>query len=267
MRGKARLARAALRPWRRCADLVVRDRDGSVFTIPSLEEPIGLHLAADGVYEPELASFLRDHLRPGGVFVDVGANIGVFTVMAARMVGPSGRVVAIEASPRVYPYLEHNVRTNGLENVRLRHCAAAHEENPGIAFYEAPASHFGMGALSPQFHATPTPVASHTLDRILAEENVGPVDLVKLDVEGFEANVFRGAHRLLTSDSPPLIVFEFVDWAEARVATGRVGDSQRVLREHGFTLWRLEDYVKNKPPLQEILTEGFGMIVAARNVP
>ena len=122
-----------------------------------------------------------------------------------------------------------------------------------------------MGSLSPQFDATPMTVPSHTLDRVLAEENVGRVDLIKLDVEGFEANVFRGAHRLLSSDRPPLIVFEFVDWAEARVATGRVGDAQRVLREYGFTLWRLEDYAKNGPPLPEILTEGSNMIVAARN--
>ena len=149
VRGKTRLARAALRPWRQCEDLVVHDRDGSVFTIPSLEEPIGLHLVADGVYEPELASFLRDHLRPGGVFVDVGANVGVFTVMAARMVGPSGRVIAIEASPRVYPYLAHNVRTNGLENVCARDCAAAHEENPGMAFYEAPAEPLRDGLAQP----------------------------------------------------------------------------------------------------------------------
>jgi FkbM family methyltransferase len=253
-----------LRPWRRRQDLVIRDREGSVFLVPSLAEPIALHLFADGVYESEVAAFLQDHLRPGGVFVDVGANIGVFTLLAARRVGPAGKVIAVEASPRVFSYLEHNVRANGLTNVSLKHTAASHQESPGVPFYDAPLDHFGMGALSPQFNAQPTPVRARKLDAILAEEKLGRVDLMKLDVEGFEADVFRGASQLLAAETPPLIVFEFLDWAKARMPNGKVGDAQRILRDCGYTLWRLDDFMKNRPPLTQVLTEGSAMLVAAR---
>ena len=262
VRGKTRLATALLRPWRRCGDIVVRARDGSEFLVPSLGEPIARHLLADGVYEPDLTAFLMHRLQPGSVFVDVGANIGVFTMVAARAVGPAGKVIAVEASPRIYSYLEHNVRANGFRNIRPRHCAASCEERANVLFYDAPADHFGMGALSPLFGSQPTPVPALKLDDLLAEEGIGRVDLIKLDVQGFEAGVFRGAHQLLTTEPRPLIVFEFVDWAEGRVPNGKPGDAQRILREYGYTLWRLEDFAANRRPLAEVVTEGFHMHVA-----
>lgn len=265
VRGKTRLARAVLKPWQEAENVVLRDRENSVFLIPSLREPMALHLLADGVFEPDVANLLREHLRPGGVFVDVGANIGIFTVMAAKRVGSSGKVIAIEPSLRVYPYLEHNVRGNDLENVVLRHCAAYSREASGLSFFEAPVHKFGMGALAPQFDAQPTTIRARPLDAIFAELGVDYVDVIKVDVEGFEADVFRGAKQLLTSRKPPLIVFEFADWAEARKPNGKVGDAQRVLLDFGYVLWGLSDFIKGRPALTGVITKDFAMIVAAKS--
>jgi FkbM family methyltransferase len=264
VRDKTRLASAVLKPWRHGENFVLHDRDGYEFLLPSLEEPMALHLLADGVHESEVAALLEDYLLPSAIFVDVGANIGAFTVMAAKSVGPAGKVIAIEASPRIYPYLEHNVRANGLDSVTLKNCAADSDEASNVAFYEAPVDHFGMGSLSPQFDAQAIAVTTRKLDTIASELGLEHVDVMKVDVEGFEAEVFRGARKLLTHDKSPLIVFEFADWAEERKPKGRIGDSQQVLLDYGYKLWRLADFTRNRPPLTQILTKGFAMIVASK---
>src|SRR4051812_38970298 len=77
---------------------------------------LGLELLR-GRYEPSLTEVVRRYLRPGGVFVDVGANEGYFSAIAARLVGPTGRVVAVEPQARLRPVLEENFRLNGVANV------------------------------------------------------------------------------------------------------------------------------------------------------
>lgn len=122
-----------------------------------------------------------------------------------------------------------------------------------------------MGALSPQFGAQPVAVTAITLDQILAEEKINHVDLLKVDVEGFEALVFQGAKRLLTGQNPPLVVFEFCDWAERRTAGIEMRSAQQILKEWDYRFWRLSDFICNRDiPLGNILVKGSEMLVAAR---
>src|SRR5918912_3961816 len=179
--GKARLARRLLGSTVATQDFALRDVNGCAYVVPSLSEPIGFHLLIDRIYEPASDQFLRKRLRLGQVFVDIGANIGVFTVPAARRVGPKGTVLAIEPAPAIADYLRRNVTLNGLANVRVKECAAFNRNVSALPFYQAPADHFGMGALAAQFHATPIQVPAHTLDHILAEEGIAQVDLIKID--------------------------------------------------------------------------------------
>ena len=109
-------------------------------------------------------------------------------------------------------------------------------------FYPAPVDHFGMGSRAPQFNATPITVPSVTLDSLVKKLNLASVDLIKIDVEGFELDVLKGAMELLSSEKPPLIVFEFCDWAEARMSTDDIGAAQRFLLDRGFQIWRASDY-------------------------
>jgi FkbM family methyltransferase len=224
-------------------------------------EPVAFHLLVDGVYEPELAHFILERLPAGGTFVDVGANVGAFTIPAVKRVGTSGIVLSVEASPGVFPYLEENIRANQTGNVRLKHCAASDCYGDGVPFYEAPADHFGMGSMAPQFNASPVLVPSRPLDHLLAEEGVTHVDVLKVDVEGFEAQVFQGARCLLTSDRPPVVVFEFCDWAEGRAAGGKVGLAQQVLQDFGYDLFQIKG--RELVPT-ELLTVGYENLVAVR---
>src|SRR5688500_12119737 len=106
--GKTRLARYLLGSCLQAKDVKLDGLSGSRFMIPSLLEPIGFYLLVDGVYEPEVINFVLNHLMSGSVFVDIGANIGVFTIPASKKVSSTGRVIAIEASPSIFPYLQQN---------------------------------------------------------------------------------------------------------------------------------------------------------------
>jgi FkbM family methyltransferase len=231
-----------------------------------LREPVGFFLLVDGVYEAEVLDFVFGRLRPGAVVVDVGANIGAFTLPVAKAVGAAGCVIAIEASPLIFSYLQRNVTLNGLSNVRPVQCAAFSYDRQTVSFYEAPIDYFGKGSLGAHYQASPVSVLTRTLDSLLSEHQVGRVDLIKLDVEGSEAAAFRGAEKLLTGDSPPVVVFEFCDWAEESVLGGQVGYAQRLLRDWGYHIWRLKDVARGKAPLTSVLTSGFEMLVAARNI-
>jgi FkbM family methyltransferase len=244
---------------------MVEGSSGVIFLTPSLCEPVGFNLLVDGVYEAEVLDFAFGLLRPGAVVIDVGANIGAFTLPVAKEIGASGCVIAIEASPRVFPYLEGNVILNALSNVRLVQCAAFNCDRQAVSFYDASIDRFGKGSLGAHYHADRVSVPTRTLDNILSEQGISRIDLIKIDVEGSEALVLHGAESLLTGDQPPVIVFEFCDWAEESVLSGQVGCAQRLLRDWGYRLWRLGDFSRGRPPLGEILTSGFEMLVALRN--
>ena len=260
-RGKARLARFLLKG--RLTGPIL-DKFGFRYEAPDLREPIAFDLAVDGVYEPETLAVILGHLSPGDVFVDIGANIGAFTLPAARTVGKTGRVLAAEASAEVFSYLLRNVAANGHSAVITLNCAIC-DSSGAIPFYPAPNEKFGMGSLGVQFSGKPIAVPAERLDTVLEQTGIEHVDVLKIDVEGFEVSVFRGAQKLLTATRPPLILFEFCDWAEARVPNGQVGDAQRVLIDYGYSLWRLTDFLHGREPLREPLQAGFTMLVAARD--
>ena len=238
LRGKSRFARSLLRSARDRTDVIVESRDGCKFMMPSLTEPIAFHCLIDGVYEPATFDVMRRFLPVGGVFLDVGANVGVYAVPASRIVGKAGCVVAIEASPRINPYLAQNISLNACDNMRQVARAATEHGATTVRFWPAPDDHFGMGALAPQFHATPVDVERDTIDNILASLKVASVDLVKIDIEGFEAMAFAGARDLL-SRRRPTVIFEFADWAEARAGLPP-GAAQRALRGLGYARYREE---------------------------
>jgi FkbM family methyltransferase len=268
MPGKARLARTLLGPSLGARDVRISGWRGIEFIAPSLRESVGFYLLVDGVYESELLGFILRKLQPeaaGAVFVDVGANIGSFTLPVAKSLGAGGRVIAIEPSPTIFPYLKRNVDLNGLSNISLAQCAASDTDLQEVPFYEAPIDNFGMGSLGAQFNGESIPVITRTLDSILSEHGVDRVTLIKVDVEGFEMGVFKGAEKLLNGPDAPLIVFEFCDWAEDRVPGGQRGNAQRVLKDYGYRIWKLHDLLRGKQPMADVLTAGFETLVAMKN--
>ena len=155
-----------------------------------------------GEWEPLETGLIAEILKPGDGFVDVGANIGYFTLLAARRVGPTGRVIAVEANPRTFRLLEANVRLNGCANVALHHVAAG--EAAGFAtLFEREAGNAGGDQVD---FTGDGKIEVKRLDALVGEQ---PVRLIKLDIEGAEAKALRGASGLLERADAPDLVFEF----------------------------------------------------------
>jgi FkbM family methyltransferase len=261
-RGKGRIARTLLSTAAREKCTLIQDRYGNPMVVPNLVEPVGFSLCLDGAYEPELVDLLRRQLNDELDFVDVGANIGSFTVALA---GAAHRVLAIEASPAVLPFLRRNVELGKHGNVVVSDCVVSAPGIDQVPFYMPPMDHFGMGSSAAQFNVEPVTLAARPLDRILDEFSGARVGALKVDVEGFEAHVFLGAASLLSSLPAPLVVFEFCDWAEDRAFPGRKGWAQQIMLDAGYALWLLPDYLRKSAPLTRPVTVGSHMIVACKS--
>lgn len=161
-----------------------------------LSEAIGRDACLIGAYEPPVTQIFTRLLRPGATVVDLGANWGYFTLMAAQLAGPGGRVLALEPDPRMFDLLERNVRLNGLTTVDAFPLAAGADfATRTLAGYAEGTGNRGtsriedeaIGGSSVRFSVDTVPV-----DTFLDQKGLGPVDLIKIDVEGFEDAVLEG---------------------------------------------------------------------------
>ncbi len=163
----------------------------------------GLRYLLHGITEGDpLTALLKRLLRPGDTFVDVGANVGMYSVVASLCVGTRGRVLALEASPATFEKLQV-ITQHGLGNVVAKHCAVA-DAAGSLDFFIGPEDHSGVSSLRDLGAAATKRVSvpADTLDHLL--EGWPRVRFVKIDVEGAEFGVIRGALRTLEQDRPYL---------------------------------------------------------------
>ncbi|WP_161630293.1 FkbM family methyltransferase [Mycobacterium sp. UM_CSW] len=164
----------------------VAGRDSSIITF---------WIRVRGVYEPVLSEFILRHVEEGDVCVDAGANIGYFSLLFARRVGPSGKVIAIEAGPDTVRRLRANVELNGASSIVDVVAAACAEEKGEITFYLHPEID-AWSRLSPPAEGDPdrdvmgkswipVTVAADTLTSIVGAD-AERVSFIKLDIEGAE---------------------------------------------------------------------------------
>ncbi|HEX4589767.1 MAG TPA: FkbM family methyltransferase [Gemmataceae bacterium] len=188
--------------------LVVRIDKGSFFVDPVSH--LGNYLIRDGEYEPAMEATLRRFLAPGGVFADVGANEGYFSVLAGQIVGPTGRVIAVEPQARLRTVLEENIRLNGLRNVTLSDAAVSDTEGTAELFL-APDLNTGSSGLARHTrYALPTqPVRTATLAHVLADAGADRIDLLKMDIEGFEYEAILGSKELFRTGAVRAFALEF----------------------------------------------------------
>ena len=160
-----------------------------------------------GIGEPQVQNALAEHLRPGMTFYDLGANIGFFSLMAARLVGPQGRVVSFEADSEIAGRLRENLARNHFTNAHVEQKAVWSEPST-VAFERVDPNTSpdrGLGHVSPNGTAPGTiTVQAVSLDQYTASHP--PPDFLKCDVEGAEVAVFQGAARLLSGKRPIVLV-------------------------------------------------------------
>jgi FkbM family methyltransferase len=165
-----------------------------------------------GVFESKETRWALDWLRPGMTFVDVGANVGYYTLLAAQRVGAEGRVLAVEPGPYAYQRLCDTVSRNRLDQVRTLKVALGEQAGTLPLYVPPEASRNYSPTMVPHPSGTAVDTVVRTLDDCLEEWGVERVDLLKLDVEGFEPAVLRGARRALAGGRIGAVLCEFNDY-------------------------------------------------------
>jgi FkbM family methyltransferase len=164
-------------------------------------------ICRDELFDPHVLSILRDFIKPGSVFVDVGANIGWFTVIGSRLAGRRGRVFAIEPDPTNCDILKRNIERNDCGNVTIYPVAAGATRGKALLYRSI--DNQGDHRLSvASDREDRVKVRVRTLDALLARRT-SHIDVVKMDTQGSEAAVLSGMKQLLAANPRVRIIFEF----------------------------------------------------------
>jgi FkbM family methyltransferase len=214
---------------------------------------VGSYILCCGVWEEETADFLLSWLRPGMTFVDAGAHVGQYSLLASGRVGPAGRVIAFEPHPVLRPVLRRNIRRAGCTNVTVSSLALGRTSGRADLVLH-PSANFGASSLRPDdavAHLRRAPVKVAALDNYLDRAGVAQVDLLKMDVEGAELDVIEGASHTLAANPGIVLVVEFL--RDNPLPFGRtVEDLEARLRELGFLLLTLTpDGLRRYEPVGE----------------
>lgn len=197
-------------------------------------------------YEPELP-YLEKILSPGKLFIDVGANFGVYTLVASKLVGETGRVLAFEPTAESFSILRQNIELNHFSNVRAFQLALAQTRRKAWLNYgwDPVGNWLGKDPLPPGGNEGEE-VQTETLDQLLEENGIDRVDAIKIDVEGAEELVLRGAMRCLTTQSP-IIIFEFNPDCAARLGLSPWG-ARDLLESVGYEFVVFGDCARSDNP-------------------
>lgn len=175
----------------------------------NLSDSIGLGVAL-GTYEREEIDFMKTHLRPGQTFVDLGGNIGLFSIVASSLVGPTGKVYTFEALSNNVATLKRSMAENAFcDNVVLTHSIVGDRARDDMVIAYQPldegSGNSGGSFIAPADASLPhylrrEPIHQDALDVLLGAET--KVDFIKMDIEGAEVLAMRGAREILTHSSP-----------------------------------------------------------------
>ncbi len=185
------------------------------------------------------AQLWQELLEPGMVVADVGANLGVYALLAARRVGPTGHVHAFEPDPHNFALLRRNISANGGEKIITAHQAAVSDQPGHITLYVRPEHQGDHRIYAPAgSKRLRVDVSATMLDTVFAEDP--RVDVIKLDIQGAEWLAFAGLTRTLQNNPNVRIITEF--WPEGLTQCG--GDPRVFLtrwRDLGFDIQEIDD--------------------------
>jgi FkbM family methyltransferase len=219
-------------------------------------------------FETNERKFHHAYLRPGDVYIDIGANIGLFTLIAAHRVGKEGHVHAFEPTITSYQRLMANIQLNRFSNVSAHQCALS--DKPGQVEMSVSLDGFdGRNSI-----VTPTGgeefatelVKTTTLDQFVQEQNLaGKINMIKIDVEGWEMHVLMGAKKCLSAADAPMLQVEFAEDA-CESAGSSCMELYQSLTQLGYQLFTFDAQASDLIPVRmEQVKNGYFNAIATKN--
>ncbi|MBO3460279.1 FkbM family methyltransferase [Aetokthonos hydrillicola] len=180
----------------------------------------GVHGMWLGSYEADKQQLLTKLPLEGTTVLDIGANVGLFSILLSRLVGSKGKVISFEPLPRNIDFIKKHIQLNKIENIAI-YSAAISDKNGVMKFNTSPYNAQGCLAESGDLE-----VSVMTLDSL--KDLNPPVSLVKIDVEGAEANVLRGGEKFFQADRPVILL--------ATHGKIQVNDCRGILASYGYSM-------------------------------
>jgi FkbM family methyltransferase len=209
-----------------------------------LSEPI-----FTGRFEPSEIDFVKSYLKKGDTFLDIGANIGLFTVIAAGEVKNEGRVVSFEPVQKTFSRLRENVELNKFRNVELVNAGLSDSDGTleMITSTDGHDAWNSFGRPTAGTHFKSESVNIKRFDTWLFDSKLSEIHLVKMDVEGWEINVLRGGMQFFSSPDAPDLLVEFTE-ENCKNAGTSCGELYETLANAGYTMYTYDQYKKRLIP-------------------
>jgi len=203
---------------------------------------IGAHLFLGGRYASGRVSEIREGVKEGDVVVDIGANIGYFTVLLANLVGPKGKIYAFEPDPRNFDLLQRTIERGGYSYVIVEQKAVSNKAGEFLLYQT---KSWAANALTPTGHVGTVKVQVITLDEFLSNE--GHIDFVKMDMDGSEPLAIIGMSQLIQQSPGLRVLAEYQPGNLKRYLSDPL-DFIKIAEQHGLKLTAILNTDKGRLP-------------------
>jgi len=199
-----------------------------------IEDWIQENLYFLGEYETAELKSMEQFISKEGVFIDVGANIGLFSLYASQF---TNQVICFEPFPQNFNSLKQNIKLNNLPNVRLENRAIGETEGVINLYYDDQEKNLGMVSTKPLENGIKKEVKVVSLDSYLMSESISNIDFIKIDIEGFEYQALLGMRSTLETYHPTLLI-EILDQGGS---TNQDNKCDNLLKELGYKKYFIDD--------------------------
>lgn len=157
-------------------------------------------------YEKIELDFLKKRVKEGSVFVDIGANIGLFSLTASKLVGNKGSVISFEPFSKNYDSLHTNISLNRFTNIQIEQVAIGDTIENTTLYYNEKEKNFGMVSMNETDYSIKEKTTVITLDSYVTKNKIDAIDFIKIDIEGNEFSALNGMKTVLTNLNPILLI-------------------------------------------------------------
>jgi FkbM family methyltransferase len=202
-----------------------------------LDPDDSMGLSVNGSYESAETQIVMENIKPGEVVLDIGANIGYYTLLFARLVGPEGRVISFEPDPQSFALLKRNVQANGYQNVDLKNLAVSNIDGE-LTLYRDRFNNLDHRIIKSDDARRSVRVRVVRLDDLFLKEN-DPIHFIKMDIQGAEGLAVEGMKKLLGRNRGLKMLLEF--WPGGLELSGMPPDRLlKSLADMGFVFYDLK---------------------------
>lgn len=195
-----------------------------------------------GEFEPEETAWFYRIIKPGMIVVDVGSNVGYYSLISSALVGETGMVYSFDPSDYAFRKLGITIQENKIKNIKLHGVALGDHPEIRKLFLREPGLHSPSFCYDDEYTTESLGESGViTLDMFAEENDINHIDLVKIDVEGYEKNVILGMHRLLQQNRVRRIMVEFNGYWLKKTGSSS-GELDALIRSYGFVLELKKEY-------------------------